>query len=217
MSCMLTDHWPLFGLRVRTPRLELRVPDLDDLTALADLAIEGVHDPATMPFTVGWTDAEPAERGRRVFQYHVGIWSQWHPENWSLHLVTVLDGRVVGTQGMNAGQFGILREVGTGSWLGQKFQGQGIGTEMRAAILHLAFAGLGAEFALSAANLDNPASLTVSRKLGYLEDGFERHAIRGTSVTQQRFLMDRPTWEATRTVPVTIDGLEPCRQLFGLT
>ena len=28
---MLTDHWPLFGLRLRTPRLELRVPDLDAL------------------------------------------------------------------------------------------------------------------------------------------------------------------------------------------
>jgi len=24
---MITDHWPLFGLRLTTPRLELRVPD----------------------------------------------------------------------------------------------------------------------------------------------------------------------------------------------
>lgn len=29
-------NWPLFGLRVTTPRLELRLPSLDDLDALAD-------------------------------------------------------------------------------------------------------------------------------------------------------------------------------------
>jgi hypothetical protein len=38
---------------------------------------------------------------------------------------------------------------------------------MRAAILWLAFAGLGAEYAVSGAYLDNPASLGVSRRLGW--------------------------------------------------
>jgi RimJ/RimL family protein N-acetyltransferase len=39
--------------------------------------------------------------------------------------------------------FAVLREVHTGSWLGQRYQGQGLGTEMRSAVLHLGFAGLG--------------------------------------------------------------------------
>ena len=65
---MITDHWPLFGLRLLTPRLELRVPDLTELAQLADVAAAGVHDPASQPFVVPWTDGTPAEvvRGRAV-------------------------------------------------------------------------------------------------------------------------------------------------------
>jgi hypothetical protein len=65
-------HWPLFGLRLRTPRLELRLPSLADLDELAGLAAEGVHDPAVMPFGVPWTDVPPDQRARRVLQYHLG-------------------------------------------------------------------------------------------------------------------------------------------------
>jgi hypothetical protein len=61
---MSSPYWPLTGLRLRTPRLELRWPSLADLDALAALAAEGVHDPSVQPFTIPWTDAEPAERAR---------------------------------------------------------------------------------------------------------------------------------------------------------
>ncbi|WP_405088044.1 hypothetical protein [Microbispora sp. NBC_01389] len=63
-------HWPLFALKVTTPRLELRLPTLNDLDALADRAAEGVHDPAGMPFGVPWTDAPPDERARSTVQVH---------------------------------------------------------------------------------------------------------------------------------------------------
>jgi hypothetical protein len=62
-----------------------------------------------------------------------------------------------------AQDFSLLRSVGTGSWLGTEYQGQGIGKEMRSAVLHLAFAGLGAQIARSGAYFDNEASLRVSR------------------------------------------------------
>ena len=52
--------------------------------------------------------------------------------------------------------------------------GQGIGTHMRAASLHFAFAGLGATDAISGAFDDNISSLRVSEKLGYQPDGIER-------------------------------------------
>ena len=41
---------------------------------------------------------------------------------------------------------------------------------MRAAVLHLAFDGLGARRAVSDAFEDNPGWLGVSRKLGYRDD-----------------------------------------------
>ncbi len=49
-----------------------------------------------------------------------------------LELVVVRDGTVVGTQGVGAHDFAVLRQVSTGSWLGRAYQGQGIGTQMRA-------------------------------------------------------------------------------------
>ncbi len=212
----MNKWWPLTGLRLRTPRLELRPASDSDLQALADLAAAGVHDPAVQPFTFPWTDVASDDRGRSVVTY---LWAQraaWKPDSWSLDLAVVRDGTVVGTQGVSAREFAILREVSTGSWLGREHHGLGIGTEMRAAVLHLAFAGLGAEYATSAAFSDNPASQRISRKLGYAGNGVERQVSRGRPATVQRFRLDREAWEASHAIPVTIAGLEPCLHMFGL-
>jgi RimJ/RimL family protein N-acetyltransferase len=117
---------------------------------------------------------------------------------------------------MDAVNFAVLREVNTGSWLGRKYQGQGIGTEMRAAILGLAFGGLGAEYANTDAHSDNAASLGVTRRLGYTENGSERRLVRGRPVEARRFRLDRASWQARPFVSVEIVGLEPCLPLFGL-
>jgi len=212
---MITDHWPLFGLRLTTPRLELRVPDLADLAQLADVAAAGVHDPASQPFAVPWTDDTPAEVARGTLQFHWRMLGQWAPDNWSLHFVTVCDGQVIGTQAVDAREFATLREVGTGSWLGRAHHGKGFGTEMRAAVLDLAFTGLGAQWATSEAFADNAASYRVSRKLGYTDDGIARHVVRGAAVVGRRLRLDRAGWAAARTVDVRIEGLEPCLPMFG--
>ncbi len=215
----MSAHWPLFGLRLRTPNLELRVPTPEDLDALADLAAEGVHDPAVMPFQVPWTDAEPAERARATIQWQWGSRAGWRPDRWRLGLAVLSgppDARVVvGTQEVAAKDFAVLREVATGSWLGRRFHRRGIGTEMRAAVLHLAFAGLGAEYATSDAFTDNPASFGVSRRLGYQLDGIQRMVVRDRAVTLRRLRLDRGGWQAHRTVEVTIEGLAKCRDMFG--
>lgn len=39
---MLSTHFPVLGLRLRTPRLELRPPAAGELAALASLAAEGI-------------------------------------------------------------------------------------------------------------------------------------------------------------------------------
>jgi RimJ/RimL family protein N-acetyltransferase len=207
-------YWPLYGLRLTTPRLELRLPDLAQLDELAAVAAAGVHDPRAMPFTVPWTDAPPQERGRGTFQHVLGTIAAWRPEQWTLSLAVLWEGRVVGRQDMSAKDFAVTRDVESGSWLGRPFQGQGIGTEMRAALAHLAFEGLGAETMRSAAKLDNAPSLGVSRRVGYRPDGLQTVAARGEAVVQQRLLLDREAWEKHRTVPVEVHGLEACREMF---
>lgn len=212
---MLTDVWPLFGLVLLTPRLELRVPSLEQLAALAELADSGVHDPAAMPFLVPWTDLPPGPRGRSVLQYQWSRWGALTPQRWVLELAVLEGGEPVGIQGMSATEFAVTREVHTGSRLGHRHQHRGIGTEMRAAVLHLAFAGLGADWAVSSAATDNPASIGVSRKLGYADDGIGVASVRGQRRFERRFRIDRGTWAARQTVQVRIEGLEPCRELLG--
>lgn len=213
----LVSHWPLAGLRLTTPRLELRLPGPDELAALASLAAAGVHDPAVQPFTAAWTDVPPEQRARGVLRYHWRCWAAWRPEDWVLNLAVLRDGTVVGTQGISARDFGIRREVGTGSWLGLPYHGHGLGTEMRAAVLHLAFAGLGARHAVSGAFADNRASLGVSRTLGYRDDGIERHAVRGRPAVLRRLRLTLGPWRDHQRIPVAIEGLEACLPWFGVS
>ncbi|MFD8469227.1 GNAT family N-acetyltransferase [Streptomyces cyaneofuscatus] len=209
-------HWPLHGLRIRTPRLELRLPDEALLDELASVGAGGVHAPDRMPFIVPWTDGEPDEVGRATYQHVLGTIAGWTAQDWHLSLAVLHGGKVVGRQDVMGREFGVRREVMTGSWLGLPHQGQGIGTEMRAAALHLAFEGLGARYAVSDARTDNAGSLGVSRRLGYEPDGLQIEVIRGEAVTLQRVRLDRAGWEKHRSVDVTVEGLDACRADFGV-
>jgi RimJ/RimL family protein N-acetyltransferase len=208
---MLVDHFPLAGLRLTTPRLELRLPSSEELALLAEVAAEGIHSPDVMPFFVPWTDQSSEEVARGVIQHHWLRLGNWTPQDWSLNLTVFSDGVPVGQQTIGAHDLAITRQVHTGSWLGQRHQGKGIGTEMRAAVLHLAFAELGAEEAISGAFDHNAASRGVSRKLGYQPDGINRHAIRRALSIEHRLRLTRAAWEEHRTVPVTA-----CLPLLGL-
>ncbi|TDD69436.1 N-acetyltransferase [Jiangella aurantiaca] len=212
---MLIDHFPVMGLRLRSPRLELRLPTHDELAELAELAVDGIHEPDMMPFGTPWTELPPEELARRVIQRQWKTLSEIKPESWALNLVVFMDGKPVGVQEIEADDFAIQREVRSESWLGLRHQGQGIGTEMRAAMLHLAFAGLRAEEAVSVAYTHNHASLRVSRKLGYAENGIGRGISKGKLAFEQRFRLTRQAWEDHRSVNATIEGLEPCLSLLG--
>lgn len=215
---MAHPYWPFFDLRVRTPRLELRPAcSVDDTTALAALAAAGIHEPDFMPFEVGWSTLESPELERNAMLHYWQMWGGFSADRWTVLFAIVADGVVVGTQGVGAASFPELRTVGTGSWLGREHQGKGIGKEMRAAVLHFAFAGLGAQRAETAAWHDNAASLGVTRSLGYVENGDDvKLRPGGGPDVQFRFKMDRATWESRRRDDIEIVGLDACLPLFKL-
>ena len=205
----------LYGLRLRTPRVELRLPTHDELIELRDVAHTGIHPPDEMPFGVAWS-VEPSPAFERGFlQHHWGVRGMWTTEAWMLNLLVELDGRPIGSQSIRAKDFAIHRIVDTGSWLGQAFQGRGLGKEMRGAVLAFAFDGLGARVAESAAFPDNLASAGVSRSLGYEDNGIGALAPQGVSRESQRFRMTAAGWRSRPRPPVEIEGLEACRELFG--
>jgi RimJ/RimL family protein N-acetyltransferase len=206
---------PLYELRLRTPRLELRLPTRDEILELARVAERGVHPPAEMPFQVPWTDWIGNDAWPQSFvDFHEQWTAEIRPESWWLHLVTFLDGRPIGTQGIKSDDFAKTRLVETGSWLGLEFQRHGYGTEQRAAVLALAFDGLGAEAALSGALEGNVASARVSEKLGYVVAGVGSVAPRGTPVAHTDFRLERGAWKAHEHPSVQILGLERCLPLL---
>lgn len=206
----LVDHWPLFGLRVRTPRIELRTPDDDLAWRLGELAVAGVHDPATMPFAFPWTDAPADELPRNTIRHYWEMRAKLAPAEWHLSLAVLLDGEPIGAGSLIAHDFTRCRTFETGSWLGRAFQGRGLGLEFRHACLHLGFAGLGADYATTGAFHDNAASLAVTAKLPYEPNGEQVHVRRDGADRLLTFRMSRQQWEPARRDDIEIVGLAPC-------
>jgi RimJ/RimL family protein N-acetyltransferase len=208
------SFWPLFDLVVRTPRLEIRLPREDEFGALMAVIEGGIHDPATMPFTNPFTDRPLPARDRESAQWWWRQRAEWSADKWNLTGAVFVDGRPIGVQDINAEHFAVLRSVHTGSWLGLAHQGQGLGKEMRQAILHLAFAGLGAEEAHSGAFFDNEASLATSRSVGYQDNGVGLAPRRDGAAPMVSLRIDRATWEGRRRDDIEIVGLEGCLDMF---
>ena len=211
----LTDAWPLFGLRIRSERLVLRLPTDDDLLELMALARAGIHPPDEMPFGIAWSTIPSPGFERGFMQHHWSMRGSWSAEKWVLNLVTEFEGAPIGSQSIGAEGFAIHRTVSTGSWVGRGFQGRGFGTEMRAAVLGFAFDGLGARVATTSAFLDNAASNAVSRGLGYEPNGFGSLAPEGVARETQQFRMTAEGWWSRARPPLVIEGLDACREMFG--
>jgi RimJ/RimL family protein N-acetyltransferase len=209
-------HWPFFDLELRTPRLRLRYLDDECAAALMDLAANGIHDPAEMPFSIPWTRHEPPYLQQQGMQHFWGMRAGLKPEDWGLQFAVHEGDRLVGLQGVGGQSYLVTRTVETGSWLALGEQGRGIGKEMRAAVLHLAFAGLGAERAITSAFADNPRSLGVTRSLGYTENGWSVDDREGKAAKHLRFVLERGDWQARRRDDIEIHGLKPCLRVLGL-
>lgn len=208
----LASVWPLFGLELRTGRVELRVPLDDDLVVLAGLAGD-IHDPWVRPLAAPWVSEEGPARARALLQHHWNQRAAWSAEDWDLDLAVWADGELCGVQTLRARSFPVRRTVSTSSWLHRAAQGRGIGTEMRRAVLALAFGPLGAARAESEVSATNDASIAVAAKLGYRPNGDDVRVDRGGQRVVRRFVLDVDRWAHDPTVEVR--GVEPCLELLG--
>jgi RimJ/RimL family protein N-acetyltransferase len=212
----LTDLLPVLGLRITAGPLELRGLTDDDLPALCDLALRGIHPEERMPFYVPWTDAPAADLPRNMAQYHWRSRADFSPAAWALHLGVWYDGRLVGTQALDTHDYLVTRTGETGSWLGQEHQGQGIGTAMRQVVCALAFDHLDAHEVTSAAFVDNPASIGVSRKVGYRDNGVRRLRRRDGELAHNLGLVLTPDRFVRYEHPLEVEGLAAFRRSIGL-
>jgi RimJ/RimL family protein N-acetyltransferase len=212
---MLSDLWPTYALRITTPRLTLRLPDAQELAALAQVAADGVHKPSERPFLTPWTEGTPEDRARIVLQGHWDDLASWSPTNWSLGLGVFVSGNEpIGMVSLGARDFRVVRGVTTSSWLGLPHHHQGLGTEARAGLLTLAFDHLGATDAVTEVFTDNDASQGVSRKLGYRHDGISKDARGDEVLVSDRLRLTAERWAETSHPPATVDGVEAARAMF---
>lgn len=213
----LAEYLPAFGLEVRTPRLTLRLPDDDDLIDLTELAARGVHPPDDMPFTTPWTVVPSPQLERNSLNFGWQSRASLQSDDWRLNLITVVDCAVVGTQGVMGSKWSTTKVAETGSWVGCEFQGQGIGREMRHAALQLLFDGFGCAMATTFAYADNPASLAVTRALGYESNGVDRVADpTGTGTRElRRFRMTPEDFARIRRDDIQLVGAAETAAVFG--
>jgi RimJ/RimL family protein N-acetyltransferase len=208
--------WPCFGLRIRSGPLDLSVIRDGDIPALVELAEDGIHDPAEMPFAFPWTQPPDGELGRHMAQYYWQSRADFTPSRWSLELVVRRDGEVVGIQAIGTTNFLVTRSGESGSWLGRRHQGRGTGTLMRQTLCAFLFDHLDFEQVTSAAFTDNPASMAVSRKVGFRPNGQTREKRREGELAISRRLALDPSDLVRSSYPISVEGVAALRGLIGL-
>jgi RimJ/RimL family protein N-acetyltransferase len=206
---------PLLGLRITVGPIELRGITDDLLGPLADLAVEGISSPAGPPFLTPWKTEPPQDLPRFFAQYYWQLRAEFSPARWTAPLAVLWDGALAGVQELFGDNYLVNRTTETGSWLARRFHGRGIGTAMRQVIAAFAFDQLDAQHVTSAAFSDNIASASVSKKIGYTENGIDIWAREGKPVPHQRFLLS-PGNLVRYEHPLTVTGLAAFRRSIGL-
>src|SRR5207244_2787933 len=106
-----------------------------------------------------WTRAPSPSRVRNVLRFWWRLRAELDVDAWTLPFMVLDQGEPVRVQDLKGRRLPVTGSVHTGSWLVQRHQGRGVGKEMLAAVLHLAFAGFGAAEAHTFAFADSAASL----------------------------------------------------------
>jgi RimJ/RimL family protein N-acetyltransferase len=205
--------WPLHGIRLRTADLDLRVMTEADLPGLCALLPD---DLSMNPHATTYAGLDGrANRRAIIAQAYWRALGVWSPDDWALPFVVRSGGEVVGAQWLEGPDWRADRTVDSSSWLVAPARGRGLGKQMRAAVLALAFGPLQADAAVSSAVVDNASSLGVSRALGYRDT--HRSVLEHSGETLQHVRLERATWERSgQARQVVIAGVSPALPLFGV-
>lgn len=209
--------YPPLNLRIHTPRLSLLGASDDLLERLVPVVRKGVVTGPPLPFD------DPISLYRdspdREWTWLRAVWNgraKVSDAFWRLYFVVVVDDEPVGIQDLIGNEFSAFGTVETFSWLGPDVRGHGLGKEMRQAVLHLAFEGLGARYADSSAFFDNRASNRVSHALGYRPNGIDWATRRGDPAEINRWRLSREQWAARRRDDIALVGVDECLPVLGL-
>ncbi len=214
MTTTAATALPLLGLRITAGPVELRGVTDDLLGPLAELATD-IHDADFMPFDYPWSLTPAPDMPRCVAQYHWGKRSSFSPARWTADLAVFHDGELVGSQGFSTSDYLVTRGGETGSWLGRRFQRRGIGTALRQGLCAFLRDHLDARYVTSTAFADNPASLAVSRKAGYTDNGYDVRNRLGKSAVMRRIVLDPPNLIRYEH-ELAVEGLPAFRASVGL-
>jgi RimJ/RimL family protein N-acetyltransferase len=207
-------NWPMFGLRLRCRAAGLRAIRESDLPHLAAIQPDDYDPDPRAEMLPGLSRRE--NLGRLLYQGYWRSLGTWSPASWQLDLAVEFEGDVVGVQSLEGEDFPVLRTVDSGSWLIPAVRGRGIGVAMRTAVLGLAFDHLGAQAAVTSAEISNGASLGVSRRVGYAANGVSLSRSERGVIELAHLRLTRSQWQASGLGrEVTVRGLEPCRPWFG--
>lgn len=211
------DHryWPMFDLRLTTDHLQLRHLTEADLGPMAAI----LPDDLEQNPSATWYPGLNRDKNRRVVM-HQDYWrarGTWRPESWELSFAVFRDGELIGHQGLEGDHFVTLRTVDSSSFLIPAMRGRGLGKQMRAAVLALAFGSLGARYAITSAWTDNGASLGVSRALGYVDNGVTAHRRDDGAGEMAHMRLTHEQWLASGWASwVDVAGVDECMAFFGL-
>jgi RimJ/RimL family protein N-acetyltransferase len=208
--------WPFFDLRITCGEVLLRGVTDADLEVLTGSVPDDLEmNPAHERFTHLTAEVDRRRQLAAEVWTHRGTWS---PDAWCLDLAVEVEGHVVGMQALEAEQFPLLRTVDSHSWLSAEVRGRGLANLMRVGVLALAFEHLGAELAVSSARTDNPASLAVSYRMGYVDNGLSRtNTPTGPFELQHVRLTRADWWSSGRSTQISgIAGVEACLPWFAV-
>ena len=124
----------------------------------------------------------------------------------------------MGCQTLRAENFPHTATVSSASWLGAPFQGKGLGTTMRASVLHFAFSQLNAQYATTTYVEGNNPSRRVSEKMGYEQNGYSvnSYTLPAGEVEVAKvnsMILTKERWESFRPSfceEITFEGVEEC-------
>lgn len=180
------------GERIATPRLVLRAPTMNDVTAMVSLAnnVRIAENTASLPHPYGEEDAEN------------WITRNLSRTNKSGHgfLVCLKDdpAPVIGCAGW--GKVPGLELPQVGYWIGEPYWGNGYATEAAQAMIDHAFTIGGLDVVGCGCRVTNAASRRVIDKCGFQYEGLGmiRFRYHGGSLPILKYRMDRAAWTSLK-------------------